>query len=146
MDLPAKDIALRAQAGKAAQLVHPDMPQVGVSIAHSGPWIACAASVDAKLGVDIEVRDSTRDVLALAEHTFDEGELAQMRGAGAAAQTDMFYALWCAKEAQIKLGVSAAARVDIQLPGLMACLCSDQTLSPSPQATLQSTDFVFSNL
>ncbi|AMP04828.1 4'-phosphopantetheinyl transferase family protein [Collimonas pratensis] len=73
------------------------------SVSHSRGWVACAASVDTPLGVDIEAQDGGRDVEALARSAFSAAESDWLSGLPADQKTEAFYALWSSKEALYKL-------------------------------------------
>lgn len=99
----APDIIRLDQApGQGPRLVHPSLTAY-LSISHSGPWVACAVGA-AALGLDIEVIDPDRDVLALAEQAFEPAQAAQLARLPQAERVQRFYAMWCALEAAIKLG------------------------------------------
>ncbi|MFC7297323.1 4'-phosphopantetheinyl transferase family protein [Herminiimonas aquatilis] len=80
----------------------------GFSLSHSGPWVACAISEQSALGLDIELMDGTRDLLALAEQSFDTTECALLKEKEGAARVAAFYTLWSTKEARYKLASTAA--------------------------------------
>jgi len=75
----------------------------GVSLSHSGSWIACATSRHGAIGVDIEVIDTRRDVLALAQAAFASEEYAWVGAQPPAKRVDAFYTVWTRKEALFKL-------------------------------------------
>jgi 4'-phosphopantetheinyl transferase len=112
----------------------------GFSIAHSGRWVACAFSAQAALGLDVEVRDASRDLDALAEQAFDDGEAAQWTqicSLPAESRVDGFYRLWSEKEARIKLNRPDGGHCMV-LPhaGLSVVLCSDRLLESVPEIEL----------
>jgi 4'-phosphopantetheinyl transferase len=76
----------------------------GMSISHSGPWVACAVSGHTALGLDIEQRDASRDLLALAGQAFDADIVAALAALSPAARVTDFYRRWSTQEARIKLG------------------------------------------
>jgi 4'-phosphopantetheinyl transferase len=102
-------IALDERPGNAPRLAGAGLPAVGFSIAHSGHWVACAASLQGPVGLDIECIDAGRDVVALAEQAFDAATAAQVRACTGAARLHAFYRHWCLYEAGIKLGAASAA-------------------------------------
>lgn len=92
------------QPDAAPLLVLPEnLPGPAFSLSHSGHWIACATSAGARLGIDIEVIDERRNVLALAEAAFDADEYAFIRRQSDAARVPAFYRIWTMKEALFKL-------------------------------------------
>jgi 4'-phosphopantetheinyl transferase len=80
-----------------------DVPPLGFSLSHSRQWIACATSIDTTLGLDIEVIDVKRDVIALAETSFHPDEHAWLLRQTEAERVEAFYRLWTLKEALFKL-------------------------------------------
>jgi 4'-phosphopantetheinyl transferase len=73
------------------------------SLSHSRGWVACAASIDTALGLDIEVLDAGRDVDAIGRAAFSEAESSWLSGSPAKDKVADFYALWSSKEALFKL-------------------------------------------
>jgi 4'-phosphopantetheinyl transferase len=109
LELAPAAIVLDERPGNAPRLAGVGLPAVGFSISHSGPWVACAASLHGPVGLDIECIDAGRDVVALAEQVFDAATAAQVRGCAGAARLQAFYRHWCLYEAGIKLGEASAA-------------------------------------
>jgi len=132
------DIILTEQPGAAPRLVRPASESIGFSISHSGRWVACAASLESKLGLDIEVIDPTRDIAALAGQAFDARQIAWFNDCPEAERTGIFYALWCAQEAGIKLGQASAACFQVRHADLAIALCSAQRLEQAPRLELQA--------
>ena len=125
-------IALQERPGLGPALVHPAAPAVGFSISHSGTWIACAASTETALGLDIERIDPGRDVLRLAEQAFEPGLAARLAACEAAERTDLFYRLWCELEAGIKLALPVGKMYAFGRPGLSAALACAAPLVSDP--------------
>ncbi|HTF93804.1 MAG TPA: 4'-phosphopantetheinyl transferase superfamily protein, partial [Verrucomicrobiae bacterium] len=73
------------------------------SLSHSREWVACVVSLEATLGVDIEVIDSSRDVVGISEIAFHPSEHTWLLSQPAAERVSAFYNLWSAKEAIYKL-------------------------------------------
>lgn len=100
---PHADLTLaRTPAGKP---YFPAAPDLHVSVSHSDEVWLCACA-DAPVGVDIQ-RCSARapeKSLALARRFFHPDEVAHL-----AAHPQDFYAVWCAKEACVKLWGSGIA-------------------------------------
>lgn len=132
LQVPPQAVVLGGRPGSAPWLVSPGVPLPGLSVSHSGDWVACALSGDVPLGLDIELRDPARDVDALAEHAFDEATCARLAALPESARRDAFYAAWCGQEARVKLGgaESAVACVEVAHPELAIVLCSSQDLAP----------------
>jgi 4'-phosphopantetheinyl transferase len=137
--VPLLDIRLEEQVGKAPRLAAPVLKGAapGFSIAHSGRWVACAVSAQTALGLDIELRDATRDLPALAAQAFDSSEMARwarIQNLASDERVDGFYRLWSEKEASFKLGVAGGGHC-VALPHaeLSVVLCSEQPLVRPPQ-------------
>lgn len=133
LGVPARRVSLLERPGAAPQLAWPQAEGIGYSISHSGNWVACAASLDAALGLDIETIDPARDLLGLAEQAFDPDEQAGLRALPAADRARAFYALWCAREARFKLGRDAGDCIHLAHGGLAVALCSSRRLTPPPR-------------
>lgn len=113
-------IVLRERAGLAPEFQAD--PDVFFSISHSGGSVACAAARGVRLGLDIERIDTARDVVELARHAFDAGDVARLLAVDADARHAAFYRMWCAHEARIKLGGPSAAEYPLAAPGLAGVL------------------------
>lgn len=112
LQIPADKIGLTERVGHAPVLSLPlPAPAQGpyFSLSHSGSWIACAVSASAVLGLDIEVIDTSRDFLALAEHAFDVGEQKSLAALPEKERAAAFYTLWSRKEASYKFISNCAA-------------------------------------
>ncbi|MBV7535656.1 4'-phosphopantetheinyl transferase superfamily protein [Duganella sp. sic0402] len=137
--VPPLDIRLEEQVGKAPRLAAPLLKGAapGFSIAHSGRWVACAVSAQTALGLDIELRDATRDLPALAAQAFDVDEMARwarIQNLAGDERVDGFYRLWSEKEASFKLGVVGGGHcVSLPHAELSVVLCSEQPLARPPQ-------------
>lgn len=133
-----QDIQLEEQVGKAPRMAAPVLKVAapGFSISHSGRWVACAVSAQTALGLDIELRDASRNLAALAAQAFDVDEMAQWTRIEALSgdeRTDGFYRLWSEKEARFKLGVNTGGHcVAIAHAELSVVLCSEQPLARPP--------------
>jgi len=128
-------IALEERAGQAPKLVFPEGIIAGFSISHSGRWIACAASMHTRLGIDIERIDPARDVVALASQAFGPDELAHLRGCEPAERHVSFYRLWCGHEARFKLGSDSVDEHPLDAPGLVGMLACAERLNKAPRMT-----------
>jgi len=133
LDIAPQAVTLIEQPGKAPALDRAMTTPIGLSISHSGPWVACAVSAKTAVGLDIERIDPARDVLALAEQAFGTDDVAILRACEPAMQHAAFYRMWCAHEACIKLGRRAGA---VAYPaagkGLAAALACAEALPLPP--------------
>ena len=127
------------------------------SLSHSGEWIGCAISSSARLGLDIEVVDPTRDILAGGRIAFHSEEHAWLLRQSDSTRLSAFYELWCSREALYKLqyglesqrhlaplitaGVIADSgctwrRYSLPRSGLVMIICSDRKLAAIEQVEL----------
>lgn len=123
-----RTISLAERPGQAPLL---DAP-LHVSLSHSGPWIACAASRETALGLDIELLDPARDVSALAEQAFDAAQHAWLASQPGQLRMRAFYQMWSEQEARIKLGAMCGTVVALEHAALSCVLCSAQPLAAPP--------------
>lgn len=131
LNVKPQSIVLRERFEDSPVLVAPANPAVAFSISHSGPWVACAASLRGPVGLDIECIDGGRDVVALAEQAFDAATAAQVGTCRGEARLQAFYRHWCLYEAGIKLGVASAADHVYTHPGLaLALRCARPLVAP----------------
>ncbi|RNF30448.1 hypothetical protein NM04_12610 [Massilia aurea] len=107
----------------------------GFSISHSGQWVACAAARGTALGLDIERIDSSRDVMALAEHAFDASDIIALKANAPSLRHSAFYRMWCAHEARFKLGSPNAIEYPLESRELAGMLASANPLAPAPVLT-----------
>ena len=135
LDIAPLEIALTERPGNAPALAFPKRPGLGLSISHSGQWVACAVSLGGPVGLDIERIDPARDVLAIAEQAFGPEAAGQLRALDAAERVDAFYRMWCRHEAHIKLGCASAHDVFHAFPGLAIVLSSTRALNVEPTMT-----------
>jgi 4'-phosphopantetheinyl transferase len=131
LDVPPASVALGGAPGRAPWLLVPDVPLAGLSVSHSGPWVGCAVSVDTALGLDIEVKDASRDIDALAGHAFDAATCARLAALPFDERIDAFYGTWSAQEAGIKLGVAGSC-LELAHPELAVVVCSGEALAEVP--------------
>lgn len=132
LDVQPTSISLSERAGHAP-VFNGDGTAPGFSLSHSGPWVACAVSEHSVLGLDIEMLDGTRDLLALAEQSFDATECAALKEKEGAARVAAFYTLWSTKEARYKLAStatvdSAAQCISFPHTDISIVLCSELPL------------------
>jgi 4'-phosphopantetheinyl transferase len=132
LNVAPRTVELLERPGNAPALVFPERPGLGLSISHSGPWVACAASLEAPVGLDIERIDPARDLVALAEQAFGMEAAAQLAALEGAARLHAFYRQWCRHEAHIKLGREGVHDHYFELPGLALVLSSTRPLEVQP--------------
>jgi 4'-phosphopantetheinyl transferase len=116
MALPPDALAVVERDSNAPLLVLPDShnAQPSFSLSHSGKWVACAVSVDATLGVDIEFNDPTRNICETSHMAFHAKEYLWLLQQPEAMRLSAFYQLWCIREALYKL-MSALGRETVSL-------------------------------
>ena len=99
----AVGIVERDSAGPALVLPDSHSCQLSFSLSHSRNWVACALSTSSTLGVDIEVKNATRDVSSISDLAFDPEEHRWLLSLPDTARQSAFYQLWCTREALYKL-------------------------------------------
>jgi 4'-phosphopantetheinyl transferase len=114
-----ESISTIGRVGLSPSLLLPDgCPHPGFSLSHSGAWIACAISLSAPVGLDIEIVNAARDVAGIAETAFHAAEAAWLDKLDGAERVAAFYRLWTLKEALFKLASnSGCAQDDVPLVG-----------------------------
>jgi 4'-phosphopantetheinyl transferase len=137
------DIELAAPPSQAPQLIRPVLPFASLSVSHSGPWVACAASVDMKLGLDIEVIDPQRDIMALAAQSFNPGQVGRLSALQGSDRIQEFYAIWCEQEARIKSGSEDGYIDHLGHPTLAIALCRNGAAMEPASALVEVTRSVF---
>jgi 4'-phosphopantetheinyl transferase len=137
LGIECEAVRLLERHGQAPLLDLPEYSDVGFSLSHSGPWVACTVSSSSALGLDIEMLDASRDLAALAAQAFDADENAWFNARPESGQVRDFYALWSAKEALFKLGGPSAKCLQFEHPELSIALCSAQPLVPAPALTIR---------
>jgi 4'-phosphopantetheinyl transferase len=97
--------AVREQSANAPRLIFPESVHVepGFSLSHSGKWVACAVSRSSILGLDIEVVNPDRDLLAIGKSVFHKNEIASLLKLSGESRVAAFYHLWSLHEALLKL-------------------------------------------
>jgi len=156
LSLPPDALAIVEKESHAPELVLPDARSAPprFSLSHSRDWVACAASLDVSLGVDIEFNEPTRNIFEASLMAFHATEYRWLLRQSEAARLSAFYQIWCAREALYKL-MSALGRRTVLSPlvgmdgalashgpgwfcyalphfALTIAVCSDQPLS-APQ-------------
>lgn len=112
-NLAFTDISVVERKDNAPLPVLPDRLPTGaidlpfISLSHSRGWVACAASIDTPLGLDIEMLDVSRDVTSLGTIAFTEAENQWLSRHNGAEKKTAFYALWSGREALYKMRSNA---------------------------------------
>ncbi|WFR78433.1 4-phosphopantetheinyl transferase [Janthinobacterium rivuli] len=135
LEVAPESIALEERPSQAPRLLAPAGGPY-FSISHSGHWVACALSGTTRLGLDIELRDSGRDVLALARQAFGAAVAADMEKLPQEERRKAFYQRWSEAEARYKLGMDAGACVNLAHAELSIVLCSAAPLTHAPALLL----------
>lgn len=133
LDMAPAEVPLVEQENNAPYLDLISTEKPRFSISHSREWVACGIRTDARIGLDIEVIDRQRDVLALAAHSFNVQENTELHALAPAEQTDYFYRGWTAQEAQFKLHAPCQELLHLQHAQLAIAICSDQNFTQIPQ-------------
>lgn len=132
LQIDHRDLSLVERPGKGPAPLLAAGSAASLSISHSGPWVACAASASTAVGLDIEVADPARDVVALARQAFGDAEADALLALAPAARCAAFYTRWCGEEARIKLGAPPAGQYQITHPALCIVLASAHVLGAAP--------------
>ncbi|MEM9824092.1 MAG: 4'-phosphopantetheinyl transferase superfamily protein [Bacteroidota bacterium] len=102
------------QYGKNNRPFLASLPQLDFNISHSGQFIVCALSTDAKVGIDIEKKESINLLNFRNQLTENQWEDLQ----GSEQPETLFYQLWVQKEALVKADGSGLqypfSTIDIQ--------------------------------
>jgi 4'-phosphopantetheinyl transferase len=103
--LSPNEIRVSERPGRSPQLTFSSQDYLvpHFSLSHSRDWIACVASSQATLGVDIEVNDPSRDIIGIGELAFPPHEHSWLLSQPDAEKMSAFYFLWSAREAEYKL-------------------------------------------
>ncbi|MDB5821448.1 MAG: 4-phosphopantetheinyl transferase superfamily protein [Herminiimonas sp.] len=112
--LSATSIGVIEREGNSPQLRLPSScvtPQF--SISHSAQWVACAASAEVPLGLDIESVKRERDVANAAEAAFSMHERQYVMEADGEERLARFYRVWTVKEALFKLESSQGTKASV---------------------------------
>lgn len=143
--IPVAAIEVEEQLGRPPLLALPGRrPAPYFSISHSGPWVACAVSIASPLGLDIEVRDPQRDIVALSEQAFGPEQARRLKALSLEARLAQFYEMWCRDEAQYKLGQEARCCHKLPHQQIEIALCAARVLSGAPELRIVESlaDFV----
>ncbi|MGK5056693.1 4'-phosphopantetheinyl transferase family protein [Janthinobacterium sp. LB2P49] len=132
-----ESIVLEERPGQAPRLLAPAGGPY-FSISHSGHWVACALSSTTRLGLDIELRDPQRDVLALARQAFGAAVAGELEKLPPEERQAVFYQRWSEAEARHKLGVEEACCMTVAHAELSIVLCSTAPLGQAPVLLLSA--------
>ena len=88
--------------GKPFALVDGQRAAIGFNVSHSGMHGLMAFATNARLGVDVEERVSTRDLEGIGSLVFGPAERRALTIAAGRDRVELFYRLWSMKEALIK--------------------------------------------
>jgi len=83
------------------RLVRAPLP-LDFNLSHSGDWMVCAVSAGTPVGVDIELDNSSRNVMRLSRRFFSPAETADIEALPEDARRERFYDYWTLKEATVK--------------------------------------------
>lgn len=76
--------------------------QLQFNLSHSGDYIACAITLGAPIGIDIETNQRSNDVMEIADHYFSKIEMADLLAYPERDQRVNFFDYWTLKESYIK--------------------------------------------
>lgn len=132
LGVPAASFAIVERKGQAPMLTLNGAPlSPYFSLAHSGPWSACAVSANTPLGLDIEVADPGRGLAELARHVFSPASAPALPSQQAPVAA--FYRSWNTQEARYKLGeCMAPSCIGIPHAQLTVVMCSAYPFDVSP--------------
>lgn len=144
--VPPVELTITERHGQAPLLFFPPAfrSPFYFSLSHSGPWVACAISTHAALGLDIEILDPARDIDALAAQAFSAEECAALQGLPPQERRMAFYRLWSRYEARIKVGLpsdhAAAGEWVLAHPQLSIAVCSADGQAAPPVLKTMAPD------
>jgi 4'-phosphopantetheinyl transferase len=79
------------------------------NLSHSKGLALVAVTEGRAVGVDVEVIEPDRDLIALAERALPEEDVAAVRAAGESERSAVFYAAWTRHESRLKCGFDVGA-------------------------------------
>lgn len=104
------------------------------NLSHSSGLALVAVTEGREVGVDVELIEPERDLLALAERALPQEDAAIVRAASESERADVFYAAWTRHEARVKClgtGLGAVAEnVDVGPQYAAAVAVSDARVGP----------------
>lgn len=110
----------------------PLVESLSFNFSHTKKYALCGVTRDAAiaLGVDIEAKDRSTNILGLAQRFFHAAEYTYLEQAAKGKQRDIFVKLWTAKEAFLKaqgIGLQGGLdRFQVSLEPQPQLLCPDQ--------------------
>ncbi len=85
-------------------------PSLEFNLSHSGGWAVVGLTLDAVIGVDVEVARDIPELMELARTNFSAGEVRELQQLHPELQAAGFFACWTRKEAYVKaLGAGLSA-------------------------------------
>ncbi len=102
--LPVPPEAWRFERGVHGrpEIAAPAGPPLRFNLSHTRDLVACAVTLDADIGVDLEETSEDVDCLALATSVFSSEEIAGLRVLAPMERTRRFFQIWTLKEAYLK--------------------------------------------
>lgn len=143
---PAAEIGLGLGGNGKPRLRHGDAIEFNLS--HSSGLALVAVTEGREVGVDVELIEPGRDLVALAERGLPQEDVRAVRAASESERAAVFYAAWTRHEAQVKclgtgLGVTAseevaAENVDVGPQYAAAVAVADGRIGPLDCRTLRA--------
>lgn len=103
LDISAQNIVFEYNASGKPSLALSHLLDLTFNLSHSGNLAVIMVTRRAAVGVDIETIDFSLEFHKLAERFFDQQELKVLKQTSIVRQRRMFYRLWTAKEACLKM-------------------------------------------
>ena len=88
--------------GRPEILAPATSPPLSFNLSHTDGLVACAVTLGAELGVDVEATGRARKLRRLADHTFAASEAADVHAASELDRRRRFFSYWTLKEAYVK--------------------------------------------
>lgn len=116
--LPVDGLDVVERPGNSPLLILPNSQRAipTFSLSHSRNWVACVVSGDLTVGLDIEVKESARDLHGVSEMAFHPSEQLRLLTLSDAERVSSFYEAWCAREALYKLLCNLGRKGDWSAP------------------------------
>lgn len=116
--LPVDGLDVVERPGNSPLLLLPNSQHAipTFSLSHSRNWVACVVSCDLTVGLDIEVKESARDLHGVSEMAFHPSEQLRLLTLSDAERVSLFYETWCAREALHKLLCNLGRDADLSPP------------------------------
>lgn len=120
LEEPAAEIEL--ELGDSGKPRLPDGAGIEFNLSHSNGLALVAVAEGREVGVDVELIEPDRDLIALAERALGPDDVAAVRTASESERPATFYAAWTRHEARLKcLGSVAVENVNVA-PGYAAAI------------------------